>query len=479
MSIAKNYIYNMIYQLASIILPIITIPYISRVLGSAGVGINAYTNSIIQYFVLLGTIGIALYGNREIAYVRDDKEKLSKTFWGIFYLQLTTTFVSYLIFLVFWWISAEYHYIFLIQSIYIIAAAFDISWLFMGLEDFKKTVMRNLLIKVLGVICTYAFVNHPEDLWKYIFILSFSQMLGNISLWFYLPSTVMKINITKYDIKKHLIPSISLFIPQIAIQIYVVLNKTMLGSMSNANEVGYFDNADKLVKVFLSIVTAMGTVMLPRVSNTFARGNMEKVKEYIYQSFDFASYLSIPLFFGLAGIASDFAPLFFGAEFAKTGILIAIISPIVVFIAWSNVIGNQLLLPTGKVRAFTLSVSFGAILNFILNLLLIKDFQSVGTAIATVFAELAVTAFQLYLVRHNLIIKKMIFSTWKYCLSGLVMYIVIRVIGIFMDRGLSGLAVQFVAGVISYFAFLILLRSQLNQTLFQAALKVTRKKLID
>jgi len=468
MSIVKNYIYNVVYQLTTLIIPIITIPYVSRVLGSNGVGINAYTSSIIQYFILLGTIGISLYGNREIAYVREDKVKLSNTFWSIFYLKIITTFVAYLLFLIYLSFIDKYQSIFFIQSIYIIAAAVDISWLYMGLEDFKKTVVRNLLVKIIGVIFIFIFVKAPEDLWKYVFILSFAQLLGNLSLWFYLPFTVEKVKVTLCDIQKHLMPSISLFIPQIAIQIYVVLNKTMLGVFSNPNEVGYFDNADKVVKIILSIVTAMGTVMLPRVSNTFARGELGQVKHYVNISFKFVSYMSMPLMFGIVAIAFDFAPWFFGREFEKTGILMAIISPIIVLIAWSNVIGNQYLMPTGRVKDYTISVSSGALVNFILNLFLIDKYFSIGAAVSTLFAELTVTTVQFYLVRKELNVRQMIYSTRKFFISGLIMYFIVQYIGTFFEIGIKTLIIQFVVGIFSYFSLLVLLKSKLNKRLLNS-----------
>ncbi|MDF2791771.1 MAG: flippase, partial [Neobacillus sp.] len=359
MSIAKNYIYNMIYQVFVLLVPLITIPYISRVLGSHGVGVNAFTNSVIQYFILFGTIGVALYGNRTIAYKRDNKEELSRTFWSIFLLKLITTGLAYIAFLIFMLFVNNYQPIYLIQSIYIISAAFDITWLFMGLEDFKKTVLRNILVKTIGAISIF--------------------VIGQLTMWFYLPRTVNRLKVKWRDIRIHFLPAISLFLPQVAIQIYAVLNKNMLGILANTNEVGYFDNADKIIKMVLAVVTAMGVVMLPRVSNMFARGDTKKVKEYLNQSLDFASYLSIPMMFGLAGMALKFAPWFFGIEFYQTGVLMVIISPIVVLIAWSNVVGIQYLMPTGKMRAFTISVTAGAIVNFIFNLILIRPFQSVGT----------------------------------------------------------------------------------------------------
>ncbi|MBV4425519.1 flippase [Clostridium tyrobutyricum] len=472
MSVAKNYVYNVIYQIVILIVPLITVPYVSRVLGSGGVGVNAYTNSIIQYFILFGTIGISLYGNRSIAYVRDDKSKLSRTFWGIFLLKIVTIIISYTVFIVFInFTHSQYKTIFLFQSIYIISAAVDISWLFMGLEDFQKTVTRNLIVKVIGVVCIFLFVKTRSDLWKYVLILSCSELFGQLTLWFYVPRVMDKVKLSFYDIKRHLIPSINLFIPQIATQIYLVLNKTMLGYISNTNEVGYFDMSDKIVKMTLAVVTAMGVVMLPRVANTFAKGDIKKVKEYLSKSFDFASYLSFPMMFGLAGISAQFTPWFFGPGFSKTGTLMCVISPIIIFIAWSNVLGVQYMMPVGKVKQFTISVTTGAVVNFILNILLIRHFQSLGTALATVFAEFSVTAVQFYLVRKDIQFKQMFIDIWKYLISGVIMFVIVRSIGSVLGVGFKTTVVQIIAGGLAYVIILCLFRSSMNKKLIEIILK--------
>lgn len=472
MSVAKNYAYNVIYQIVILIVPLITVPYISRVLGSEGVGINAYTNSIIQYFILFGTIGISLYGNRTIAYVRDDKEKLSRTFWGIFLLKIITVIISYTVFVIFInFIDSKYKTIFLFQSIFIISAAVDISWLFMGMEDFQKTVTRNLIVKIIGVMCIFLFVKTKLDLWKYVLILACSELFGQLTLWFYVPSIIDKVKLSFHDIRIHFMPSISLFIPQIATQIYLVLNKTMLGYFSNTNEVGYFDMSDKITKISLSVVTAMGVVMLPRVANTFAKGNMKRIKKYLSKSFDFASYLSVPMMFGLSGISTQFTPWFFGPEFSKTGILMCIVSPIVVFIAWSNVIGVQYMMPVGKVNQFTLSVTTGAVINFIFNMILIRHFQSLGTALATVFAEFSVTAVQFYLVRKDIDFKVMFNDFWKYLISSVIMFIIVKLIGNILGAGFKTTAVQIIIGALVYVIMLCIFRSSMNKKLIDVLLK--------
>jgi O-antigen/teichoic acid export membrane protein len=466
MSIAKNYVYNVIYQITLIIIPLITVPYISRVLGSSGVGINAYTNSIVQYFVLLGTIGISLYGNRAIAYVRDNKVQLSKTFWGITILKFMTTFISFMAFLLFLNYTKGYHLIFLIQSIYILAAAIDVSWLFMGLEDFRKTVVRNLIVRIMGVICIFIFVRNASDLWKYVSILAASQLFGQMTMWIYLPRIILMTKLKWKDIYTHIRPSFSFFVPQVAVQIYLFLNKTMLGYMSTTSEVGMFDNSDKVVRMTLAIVTSMGVVMLPRVAHTFAIGKKEMVKKYLVESFDFATYLSVPIAFGLAGIAQTFTPWFFGPGFEKTGILICVISPIVVLIAWSNVLGQQFLMPIGQLNWYTISVVCGAIVNFLLNFTLINKYQSVGTAVASVIAEIVVTLIQMLYVNTKIKANVLFKSSWKYFLSGLIMFLLVYFIGGMLPKNFLTTIIQIVMGIITYFSLMFVLHSKINQKVF-------------
>ncbi|RYL93952.1 flippase [Sporolactobacillus sp. THM19-2] len=475
MSVAKNFIYNVIYQVFVLITPLITVPYISRVLGSNGVGINAYTNSIIQYFILFGTIGISMYGNRSVAYVRDNRDQLSKTFWGIMALKILTAALSYSAFLVFLLFIDRFQVIFLIQSIYIISAAVDITWLFMGLENFKKIVLRNIVVKFIGIASIFVFVQTSDDLWKYVLALSLTELLGQLTMYIHLSDSVNRVKIRWRDIKKHFMPAMTLFLPQVAIQIYAVLNKTMLGTLSTTNEVGFFDNADKIIKMILAVVTATGVVMLPRVSNTFAMGHTEKVKDYLTKSLDFATYMAMPMMFGIIGIAQGFTPWFFGPGFSTTGQLICIIGPIILFIAWSNVLGVQYLMPLNRMRPFTLSVTVGAIVNFIFNLILIPNFQSAGTAISTVIAEFAVTGVQLLFVWRDIQLKRIVASLWKYLVASVVMFLLIWFIGNHLPVGIGSTLFQVAAGSVVYFLLLFLLKSRTNLKVFTFVVESAKK----
>ena len=284
-SITKNYIYNLTYQILILILPLITTPYISRVLGAENIGIFSYTVSIVTYFILFGSLGVAMYGQREIAYLQSNKEKYSKTFWEILILRLVTMLISMIIFYCCFAINGEYKIYYTILLLEMIANCLDISWFFQGLEEFKKTVTRNIIVKIVSIICIFAFVKTTNDLKNYFWIYVLSILIGNISLWLYLPKYIKKVNIKDINVIKHIRPTVGLFIPQIAAQIYTVLDKVMIGTIiENKTEVGYYEQSQKIVKILLTIITSLGTVMLPRIANTFSKGNNEKIKEILKAS---------------------------------------------------------------------------------------------------------------------------------------------------------------------------------------------------
>lgn len=461
MKVIKNYLYNAFYQIFILIVPLITTPYLARVLGPKGVGINSYTNSIIQYFILFGSIGVNLYGNRQIAFVRDSREKLTETFYEIFFMRMVTVLLSVGAFSIFLIFVREYRIYYLAQAVSLIAAAFDVSWFFMGVENFAVTVFRNLIVKIITLISIFILVKSYNDLTVYILILSLSLLLGNLMLFPGLHKYIDKPQFSSLKIGRHLKPSLLLFIPQIATQIYLVLNKTMLGSMVSVQSSGYFDQSDKMVKMVLAIVTATGTVMLPHVANAFANGEHEKTKEYLYGSFSFVSSLSIPMMFGLAAVTSKFVPLFFTVKFNSVIPIMKIESIVILLIAWSSAIGTQYLLPTKQTNSFTLSVVVGAIVNLIANIPLIWLYGAVGASIATVFSELSVTTYQLIVIRKQVSYKLLFDDTFKYIVAGLVMFITV----LFWDRLLSNswlsLIIEIIIGIIVYLICLLVLRTKI------------------
>ena len=229
MSVKKNFLYNTVYQIFIILLPIITVPYVSRVLEPAGVGIFSYTAAYSQYFVLFGMIGISLYGNRQIAYTKVSNNDLSEEFFSIYSLQLITTIIAFFVYIIFFVIiNKNNKLIYLVQSINILAAMFDISWFFIGYEEMKSIVIRNSLVKIFGIICIFIFVKNPSDIVLYTFIIVASNFLGQIIMWFNLPKEIVFRGFKFKSSLRHLKPSIVLFISQIAIQIYTSVSYTHL-----------------------------------------------------------------------------------------------------------------------------------------------------------------------------------------------------------------------------------------------------------
>lgn len=456
-SVTKNYIYNLIYQIFAIIVPLITTPYLSRVLGAENIGIYSYTLSVTTYFILFGSLGIAMYAQREIAYVQEDKYKRSKVFFEILLIKVITLMISMGIFYVTFGIQGQYSVYYKIFLLEIIANIIDISWFFQGIEEFKKTVMRNMLVKSISIALIFILVKNSDDLTTYIWIYVLSTFFGNLSLWMYLPKYICKVNNLK--LKKHIKPVLMLFVPQIASQVYTVLDKTMLGSMiPDKAETGFYEQAQKMVKILLTIVTALGTVMLPRMSMIFAKNDKKQIKKYLDNSFNFVFILGFPIMAGIDIIANRFVPIFFGPGYNEVVMLIRVISPIIIFIGLSNVIGVQFLLPTQRQKMYTISVIVGACINLIFNFLLIPKFKAVGASIATVIAEFMVLVVQTYLTRKEIKILEIIKKVKNYIIAMIIMCIPCILIDKFIGNDILAIGMQIFIGGLTYLGVLLVLK---------------------
>lgn len=459
MKVIRNYLYNVGYQVLAIIVPLITSAYVSRVLRPEGVGANAFTNSIIQYFILFASMGIGYYGNRQIAYVRDNRPKMAKTFWEIQIVKTIMTLVSIIafeIFLIFY--TRQFDYM-AAQSLNLIAVAFDISWFYEGVENFKVTVLKNSLVKIVSMIAIFVFIKGPYDVTLYIVVLALSTLLGNLTLWPDIYRDLPKVKIRSLNPWIHFLPMVELFIPQIATQVYVQLNRTMLGIMVNETASGYYQYSDSLVKLILALVTATGTVMLPHVANAVSHGDMKKVNQMLYKSFDFVSAMAVPMMFGLAAISLTLAPKYYGPGYGPVGPAMMIESIVIIMIAWSNVLGVQYLLPIHHQKQFTISVTVGALINIVLNFPLIEIWGLDGAMWSTVLSESGVTLYQLIVIRGLLSYKELFKGTWKYLLSGLGMFLLVFWMNIHLKDSWLMMGLEVAVGVIIYTIMVIILRA--------------------
>lgn len=458
MRVVRNYLYNAGYQILAMIVPLITAPYVSRVLTNHGAGLNAFTNSIVQYFILFGSIGIALYGNREVAYHRNDPEALSKVFWEIQIVKTVGTVLATIAYFIFLMFYQENRTLMVFQAINLLASALDISWLFMGLEDFKKTVVRNTFVKLFSLVLIFVFIKEKSDLGLYILILGGSLLLGNLTLWPPLRNILTSVKITALSPMRHVRPALILFVPQVATQLYLVLNKTMLGVMATSDYSGFYNYSDNLVRMVLALVTATGTVMLPHAANAFARGQDKRVNQYLYDSFDFISFLAFAMAFGLAGVGHNLGPYFYGYGYRPVGIAMMIEAPVIVFIGWSNAIGTQFLIPTGKTKPYSKSVMLGALVNIVVNIPLIYFWGLYGAMVATVISEFVVAAYQLYAIKNIVEIRKLFVNVPKYLIAGIVMFIPVYKLNISLKTSVTSLMLEVALGILIYFALIFILK---------------------
>lgn len=402
--LVKNYIYSVLYQLLLVFTPFITTPYLTRVLGLELLSINTFTANLVQWFVLFGMMGVNTYGNREIAKVRDDKQLLSRTFFEIFAMQFCSMCISSIVYAIFFSFQEESLKIYLLlQSITLLSVALDITWFFYGVEDFKKASIRNMLVKIVGIALIFIFVRSTDDLIKFILINTIVGVCGQLIMWAQLKQYVSFVPVSFKGVLRHFKPNISLFIPQIAISVYSVLDITMLGYLGpDRDEVNLYEQAQKFVKMFLFFITSIGSVMLPRVTNVYHNGKIEQVNNYLNKTFKFALYMAIPMIFGIAGVIQNFVDWFLPASYYPVGMMIKVTSPIILFISLSNVFGTQYMVPTGDIKHYTYSVVSAAILNFIVNFSLIPYFGAYGAIAGSLCAELSVTLIQYYFIHKKI-----------------------------------------------------------------------------
>lgn len=444
----KNFLYNVVYQIFILIIPLITTPYISRILGVNNIGVYSYTYSIVYYFMLFAMLGINNYGSRTIAKCGDDLNKRSTQFKNIYCLQLILSIVmlvAYFIFMTF--LKYDYKMIMIIQGIYILSVAFDINWFFFGIEKFKITISRNIIIKLISLVLIFIFVKTSTDLWKYAAIMSISTLISQIYLWLYLKKYIIKAKIVYKDMIKHLKSCLILFIPVIAYSIYRVMDKTMIGILSNTIELGNYESAEKIINIPISFVMALGTVMIP---------HMTKVKDTHYTkeivaTFELCFCFIIPMSIGLFMISDNFSLLFFGEEFLKTGNIIKLLVPTIIFSAIANVIRSNYLIPKEKDSIYVKSTIVGAVVNFIINIILIRILGAYGACVGTIIAEFIVTLYQIIKTRVEINYKMVANIFLKYFIKSLAIVVVIILVGLIVKNKMLQLVLQIGLSGIVYF----------------------------
>lgn len=466
-SLKFNIILSSIHQLLTLFLPLVTAPYVSRVLGAEGTGIFSYTSSIQAYFTIFAALGTGVYGVREIARKRNNKTQYSTLFWEIELLTVLTSSVAIILWLLWAVFSKEFQLIYLILTLNLFAVLFDISWFYTGLEQFVYTIGLNALFKIFGTIAIFTFIKEPSDLNTYIFIIASTSLLSSISLWIYLPKILVKVSLNTLSLKGHLKQTLIYFVPTIATSIYTVLDKTMIGVITqNANENGYYEQATKIINILKSITfTALNSVLGARIAYLFSEKKYDEIKSRIALSLDFIFFIGMAFFFGLLSVSETFVPIFFGQGYDQVIYLLYVFSPIVVIIGVSNCLGSQYYTPAGLRSQSAKYIIIGSVLNLLLNLVFIPVFRSKGAVISSVLAELLITF--LYVKNSNGYVDfKQLASYFNpRFIAGFIMYLIVLFIKQYLPNDLLGLLIQVLIGGMTYFMITYLQKDNILQIL--------------
>ena len=410
----------MVGTVSGFLFPLITFPYVSRVIMAEGLGQVQFYSSIINYVVLLTSLGIPLYATREIARVRDNIVDLSRTTTEIILLNLFLNILGYAaIFIMCFTLDevAQNIPLFLLLSTSIVLTTIGCPWFFSGVEDFKFITIRGLAVRIVSTIFLFLFVSDDSDLMLYVLYTVIATVGTNVLNFIRLRKyiSVCSFKFKDLNICRHLKPSFAIFIFNLITSIYVNLDKVMVGFLNNNESVGYYTAATTISHICLTAITSLGVVMLPRLSHLVKQGDIESFNRLAKKSYSFIVTTSFPVCGGLIILAPSLIRIFSGDNFMPAILTLQIISPIVVAIGISNLIGLQILYPLGKIKIVTISTLCGAIINFVLNLFLIPNLAQNGAAIATVCAEVGVTFTQI-IIAKKFIPFKIIDKQVIYCL---------------------------------------------------------------
>lgn len=460
MKVFNNFLYNAGYQILIIIVPIIVSPYVSRVIGPSGVGTYSYTYSIISVFGIFANLGILKYGNREISNCRDNRSECSKIFTELMSVKLAASFVVFAVFICYVQLfSGEYKTLFLQQIPLILSYVLDVTWVFWGMQEFRITTVVNSILKIFTIFLIFGFVKDEGDTGIYIFILSFSIMIAQGVMWFFLPKYIdVKVSL-RCLFNRHWKNMVLLFFPVLARYLYVSMDKIMLGGMAGMKEAGYYENVQSISMTMVSILTALGDVIMPQMTLLFAQKKEKEAKKLFYGSFHLITFLAFGIMYGLIGAASVFIPWFYGESFIPSVPLLQMIAPLIILSGYSDLIRNVFLIPRYKDKEYIIALAGGAGVNFLINSALIPQIGSKGAVIGTLSAELCVLVVQTIFVQNKLKVSVYLRKAFIYCTLGLTILFPCHIINQYVDTLLLAIILDvFVGGAVYVCCILVYIR---------------------
>ena len=402
MNIRYNFLMNFILTISNFLFPLITFPYVSRVLGPNGMGISSFAMSIISYFVILATLGSATYGIRACSQVGENKDELSKVTHEIIFINLITMIISYLFlyFCVHFFDGLhENKASIAIASFMILLNVCSVEWFYRGIEKYTYITIVSLLFKLIALVSSFIFIQKTSDYFSFILISVISLSGSGIINLFNIKKYINFKFYNDYNLKKHIKPMLTFFFMSLAISVYTYTDSVLLGLLTNLDEVGFYNVAVRIKGILISIVTSLGVVLLPKLSLYIKKGMMNEFSSLLILSLRFIVALSLPLVIFFIFFAKETILLLSGEQYFNSIPLLQISLVAVIIVGITNILGIQMLVPLGKEKKLFVSVLCGALINVVANFTLIPFLSSVGAAISMVLAEFTILLIQIYFLK--------------------------------------------------------------------------------
>lgn len=421
-SIQKNFIYNTLLSITQVLFPLITFPYIARIIQPVGVGTVSFAESICRYAILIAALGIPIYGVREVAKCKDDKIKLSNLCSELLLIHFTTTFLTVVVYVFMVFTFDKFYqniYYYILGIAMILSNIFVMEWYFQGIGNFKFITIRTLFVRTITIIAVFFLVKNPEDGIYFFSLTVLTNVLnGLINFWYAKQNLLISFKINFFSLKKHFKPLFLIFSTTLSISVYVLLDTIMLGFLSDEKAVGFYSMALRISKIPMLFIGALGVVLIPQLSLSFSQNQHEDFNRLISKSINFVITFSFPVIFLFLGISDELICVFAGDEFSEAAVTLKILSVVVFLIGLSNVFGLQILTPMGKDKYLTYSVILGTFISVILNLILIPIYHDRGAAISNIITECIVTLTTFYFASKFIKLKPdylFIFQSFFFC----------------------------------------------------------------
>ena len=426
-SLKKNIFYNSIRVGSNLVFPLVTFPYVTRIMGPDSLGLFNYTTAIAEYFTLFASLGFPVYGIREVAQSKDDPKKLQDVTSAIFTANAIAclfVYAAYFVTSLFLAHSVPDFWLYFVLGLSVLLSCISFDWFYQGVEDFKYITIRSIVVRVISIACLFIFVRSENDVLSYA-VLTIAGTCGNNILNLIRLRKYVKLSFSMKDCRKHARGASVLFLGTIAVSLYTNLNSVMVGALGTMAAVAYFTTGNKLVQMLMTVLGAITSSIIPRMAYLVGKGDEEESTQLQRKTLNLLLYVSVPMVFGIIALARPLVLMFGGKEFMPAVPVMQILSTLLVIITLSGFLANQILIPMHKEKYGNYCVGGGAITNLALNFFLIPRCGEVGVAVSVVMAEIVVTAMHFHFAYRYTKLRWADFIPVKCLVASVAMFLVV------------------------------------------------------